>query len=67
METFRQQRGEPGRKSPHWRMGHFAIRHTGEGRSVPVVHWIKESFINKDLLKEVPTGYHGCDETADNP
>ena len=59
METLRQQRGEPGRKSPHWRMGHFAIRHTGEGRSVPVVRWIREAFVNKDLWKEVPHGYYG--------
>ena len=58
METFRQQ-GEAGRKSPHWRMGHFAIRHTGEGRTVPIIRWIKESFVNKNLLKEVPHGYHG--------
>ena len=62
MATFREQHGEPGRKSPHWRMGHFAIRHTGEGRSVPVIRWIKETFINKDLWKEVPTGYHGGGE-----
>jgi hypothetical protein len=65
METFRQQQGEPGRKSPHWRTGHFAIRLTGEGRSVPVIRWIKETFVNKDLWKEVPTGYHGG-ETADD-
>ena len=64
MEALREQHGEPGRKSPHWRMGHFAIRHTGEGRSVPLIRWIKESFINKDLWKQVPTGYHGT-ETAD--
>jgi hypothetical protein len=62
MEILRQQHGEPGRKSPHWRMGHFAIRHTGEGRSIPVIRWIKETFINKDLWKEVPTGYHGAAE-----
>jgi hypothetical protein len=65
METFRQQQSEPGRKSPHWRMGHFAIRYTGEGRSIPVVRWIKETFVNKDLWKEVPHGYYG-EETADS-
>ena len=59
MKTLREQHGEPGRKSPHWRMGHFAIRHTGEGRSVPILCWINETFVNKDLWKEVPTGYYG--------
>jgi len=59
METLREQHGEPGRKSPHWRMGHFAIRHTGEGRSIPILCWINETFVNKDLWKEVPTGYYG--------
>jgi hypothetical protein len=58
MEIFRQQHGEPGRKSPHWRMGHFAIRHTGEGRTIPVIRWINETFVNKDLWKKVPHGYH---------
>ena len=66
MKTIRQQTGEPGKKSPHWRMGHFAIRLTGEGRSVPVIRWIKETFVNKDLWNKVPHGYHGGDEeTAD--
>ncbi|MCL2709266.1 MAG: hypothetical protein FWE95_00160 [Planctomycetaceae bacterium] len=65
MKALRQQHGEPGRKSPHWRMGHFAIRHTGAGRSIPVIRWIKETFDNKDLWKEVPTGYHG-EESADD-
>jgi len=65
MVILRQQHGEPGRKSPHWRMGHFAIRLTGEGRSVPVLRWINETFVNKDLWKEVPTGYHG-EEKADD-
>ena len=54
METFRRQLGEPGRKSPHWRMGYFAIRRTGEGRAGKTIVWIKESFVNKNLLKEVP-------------
>lgn len=62
MAAFREQAGEPGRKSPHWRTGHFAIRHTGEGRSIPVVRWIKETFVNKDLWKEVPHGYYGKEE-----
>jgi len=65
MVILRQQHGEPGRKSPHWRMGHFAIRLTGEGRSVPVLRWINETFINKDLWKEVPTGYHGEEKACD--
>ena len=64
IKTLRQQHGEPGRKSPHWRMGHFAIRHTGEGRSIPVIRWINEVFVNKNLLKEVPTGYHGASEES---
>jgi len=59
MEAFRKQAGESGRKSPHWRTGYFAIRHTGEGRSVPVVRWIREAFVNKDLWKTVPHGYYG--------
>ena len=57
MEALRQQ-GESGRKSPHWRMGHFAIRRTGEGRANSTVVWIKESFVNKNLLQEMPHGYH---------
>ena len=65
MVILRQQHGEPGRKSPHWRMGHFAIRLTGEGRSVPVLRWINETFVNKDLWQEVPTGYHGDEKTDD--
>jgi len=59
MEAFRKQAGESGRKSPHWRTGYFAIRHTGEGRSVPVIRWIREAFVNKDLWKTVPHGYYG--------
>jgi hypothetical protein len=62
MEAFRQQSGEPGRKSPHWRMGHFAIRHIGEGRTNTTIVWIGDTFVNKALLKEVPTGYHGSKE-----
>jgi hypothetical protein len=63
METLRQQAGEHGRKSPHWRTGYFAIRHTGEGRSVPVIRWIRETFVNKDLWKEIPQGYYGEEVT----
>jgi hypothetical protein len=65
METFRQQQGEPGRKSPHWRMGHFAIRRTGEGHTDKTIVWIKETFVNKNLLKEVPHGYHGKEAAED--
>jgi hypothetical protein len=64
MEILRQQHGEPGRKSPHWRMGHFAIRRTGEGHTNKKIVWINETFINKDLWKKVPTGYHD-DEAVD--
>jgi hypothetical protein len=59
MQTFRYQQEEPGHKSPHWRMGHFAIRHTGHGHADTTVVWIKETFVNKDLLHKVPHGYHG--------
>ena len=65
MKTLREQHGKPGRKSPHWRMGYFAIRHTGEGRSVPILCWINETFVNKDLWKEVPTGYYGKEKVED--
>ena len=65
MEKFRQQQGEPGRKSPHWRMGHFAIRRTGEGHTDKTIVWIKETFVNKNLLKEVPHGYHGKEAAED--
>ena len=65
MESLRQQ-GEAGRKSPHWRMGHFALRHTGEGRVDKKVVWIKETFINKNLLKEVPHGYHDKEKIGDS-
>ena len=65
MEIFRKQTGEQGRKSPHWRTGYFAIRHTGEGRVVPVIRWIKETFVNKDLWKEVPHGYYGEEKVED--
>jgi hypothetical protein len=59
MAAFREQGGEPGRKSPHWRNGYWAIRRTGEGRSIPIVRWIRETFVNKELWKEVPHGYYG--------
>lgn len=59
MEALREQQGVPGRKSPHWRSGYVAVRYTGKGRSIPVLTRIKETFVNKDLLKEVPHGYHG--------
>ena len=61
MEVLRQQRGEPGRKSPHWRIGHCRICRTEEGHPDSVV-WIKETFVNKNLLKEVPTGFYGKEE-----
>ena len=53
--------GEPGRKSPHWRIGHAAIYHTGQGRTVPVLKWIDDIFVNKDLYEKVPHGYHGAE------
>lgn len=65
METLREQHGVPGRKSPHWRNDHVAIRYTGQGRTIPVLTRIKGALVNKDLLKEIPHGYHGK-ETADD-
>jgi len=58
--AFREHGGEPGRKSPHWRNTYLAARHTKKG---PVVTRIKETFVNKELLKEIPTGYYGKEET----
>lgn len=65
MEALRVQQGVPGRKSPHWRSGHVAIRYTGPGRSIPILTRIKETFVNKDLLREVPHGYHGSQPTEE--
>lgn len=51
--------GEHIEVSPHYRRPHFAIRWTGEGRKVPKIVPVKGSMINKDMLKEIPTGYEG--------
>ena len=59
MEEFREQSGEVGRKSPHWRIGHFRKLRPEDENSPPVITWVRETFVNKDLLKEVPHGYYG--------
>lgn len=51
--------GEHVEVSPHYRRPHFAIRWTGEGRKVPRIVPVKGAMINKDVLKEIPTGYEG--------
>jgi hypothetical protein len=40
-------------------MGHFVIRRVGKGYTDKAVVWIKESFVNKYLPKEISHGYHG--------
>ena len=59
MEAFREQSGEPGRKSPHWRIGHFRKLKPEDENAPPIITWVRETFVNKDLLKEVPHGYYG--------
>ena len=53
--------GEAGRKSPHLRIGHAAIYHTGKDRQIPVIRWVDTIFVNKDIAEKVPHGYHGAD------
>ena len=44
-------------RSPHYRKPHLAVVHYGKGRVESKVILRKGSFINKDKLLEVPTGY----------
>lgn len=43
--------------SPHWRQGHLAWRWYGRGRRKKRLVWIDETFINRKLVAEVPTGF----------
>lgn len=49
---------ESGRIKPHKRKGTFALRHTGPGRCIPIITWVRECHVNKDLLRTVPHGYY---------
>jgi hypothetical protein len=49
---------ERGMITPHFRMGHFAIRYKGPGGMFPEVTWVRETFVNKDLIHKVPQGYY---------
>jgi hypothetical protein len=41
----------------HYRNWTFGLRHTGPGRTVPKIVFIKGSVVNRHKLQEVPTGY----------
>lgn len=43
--------------SPHFRNPHYAIRHTGPGRTIPKLRPIKGSFVGLNKIGPVPTGY----------
>lgn len=51
--------GERFEKSPHIRRAHFAIRHTGKGRSVPKLVLINSTVVNRKYATEIPTGFDG--------
>jgi hypothetical protein len=48
-----------GNVNPHYRHPHFAIRWTGKGRTVPKLSWIKGSFVKREKMLELPSGYEG--------
>jgi len=43
--------------SPHYTNPHFAIRHTGKGRTIPQITAIGGYWTGKDKLTTVPTGF----------
>lgn len=45
--------------SPHWRMPHAAIYHTGKGRTVPKVIFRSGSLVKHSHGLQVPTGFLG--------
>lgn len=50
---------QQGRKRPHKRCAYLGWRWTGHrGAQIPKLTWIKEAFINKGLLTEIPQGFH---------
>lgn len=46
-------------RSPHWRMPHLALFHTGPGRNVPVLKVRSGCVVIPRDFSEVPTGYLG--------
>lgn len=42
---------------PHYRRPHFALRHTGKGRTVPRIVPVTGCVVHRSKLTEVPTGY----------
>jgi len=42
---------------PHFRRPHFALRHTGKGRTVPRIVPVKGCVVHREKMTKVPTGY----------
>lgn len=49
--------GEAYEACPHYRRPHFALRHTGKGRTVPRIVAVKGSVVHRSKIEKVPTGY----------
>lgn len=49
--------GEEYETCPHFRRPHFALRHTGKGRTIPRIVPVKAAFIHRNKLTAVPTGW----------
>jgi hypothetical protein len=66
--------GEAYETVPHYRRPHFALFHTGKGRTVPRILPVKGCIVHRDHLAAVPTGHltddgrevEGCDSTILN-
>ena len=54
--------GEALERTPHMRRPHFAIRHTGPGRRVPLLRPIRGAVIKAKKLTSVPTGLEANEE-----
>lgn len=43
---------------PHFRRPHFAIRHTGKGKTIPKIVPVKAAVVHREKLTRVPTGHY---------
>jgi hypothetical protein len=49
--------GEEYETCPHFRRPHFALRHTGKGRTIPRIVPVKGAVVHRTKMEKVPTGY----------
>lgn len=49
--------GEEYETCPHFRRPHFALRHTGKGKTIPKIVPVKGAVVHRSKLTQVPTGY----------